>query len=176
MKGDGDGAVVESQAKMYHLATVTCMYMMQWSRLDIFNAVHGLARHMTAPKEAHVRALKYVVSTENRGLVLSPKERWSSKHKFKIHGRLDLDYAMNPDDRRSISGGRVFINGAPIASRSVTQKFVMLSMTEAEIAAGVMVAHNMLYVYQLLESLELKIELPMILEMDNSGAVDIANI
>ena len=33
----------------------------------------------------------------------------------------------------------------------------------------------MLYVHWLLELLELKVELPMILELDNSGAVDIAN-
>ena len=33
----------------------------------------------------------------------------------------------------------------------------------------------MLYIYRLLESLELEVELPMILEMDNTGAVDIAN-
>ena len=33
----------------------------------------------------------------------------------------------------------------------------------------------MLYVYGLLESLELEVEKPMILEMGNSGAVDIAN-
>ena len=51
----------------------------------------------------------------------------------------------------------------------------MLSVTEAEIAAGVMVAQDMLYIYRLLESLELEVELPMVLEMDNSGAVDIAN-
>ena len=46
---------------------------------------------------------------------------------------------------------------------------------EVEIAAGVMVAQDMLYMYHLLESLELEVELPMVLEMDNSGAVDIAN-
>ncbi len=45
-------------------------------------------------------------------------------------------------------------------------------MTGVEIAAGVMVAQDMLYMYQLLESLELKVDLPMVLEMDNSGAVD----
>ena len=48
-------------------------------------------------------------------------------------------------------------------------------MTEAEIAAGVMVAQDMLYIYRLLESLELEVELPMVLEMDNSGTVVIAN-
>jgi hypothetical protein len=82
---------------------------------------------------------------------------------------------MSPDDCRSVSGGKVFMNDVPISFRSVTQKFVMFSVTEAEIAAGVMVAQDMVYVYQLLESLELEVELPMILEMDNSGAVDTAN-
>ena len=58
---------------------------------------------------------------------------------------------------------------------NATQKFVMLSVTEAEIAAGVMVSQDMLYIYCTFESLKLKVELPMVLEMDNSGAVDIAN-
>ena len=57
VKGDDDGVVQESKTKMYLLATAICMYMMQWSRPDTFNAVHGLARHMTVPREVHVRAL-----------------------------------------------------------------------------------------------------------------------
>jgi hypothetical protein len=119
--------------------------------------------------------LKYVTHTKERGLVIAPRDLWSTGYKFKIHGRSDSDYATNPDDRRSVSGGRVFVNDVPISFRSVTQKFVTLSVTEAEIAAGVMVAQDMLYVYRLLESLELEVELPMILKMDNTGAVDIAN-
>ena len=119
--------------------------------------------------------IRYMISTRDRGLVLVPMEIWSPEHKFKVHGRLDSDYAMNPDDRRSISGGRVFVDNVPISFRSATQKFVMLSVTEAKIAAGVMVAQDMLYIYHSLESLKLKVELPMVLEMDNSGAVDIAN-
>jgi len=55
------------------------------------------------------------------------------------------------------------------------QKFVILSVTEAKIAAGVMMVQDMLYVYRLMESLELKVELPMVLEMGNSDTVDIAN-
>jgi hypothetical protein len=68
----GDGSVNAAQTKMYQspTATATCMFMMQWSCLDIFNAVHGLARNITAPREAHVRALmmliKYVISMEKR--------------------------------------------------------------------------------------------------------------
>ena len=38
-----------------------------------------------------------------------------------------------------------------------------------------MVAQDMLYVYRLLESIGLSVELPMLLEIDNKGAVDLAN-
>ena len=69
----------------------------------------------------------------------------------------------------------MFVNGVPLLLCSVIQKFVTLSVNEAEIAAGVMVAHYMLYLYQSLESIGLHLELPMVVEMDNSGAVGIAN-
>ena len=42
-------------------------------------------------------------------------------------------------------------------------------------AAGVMVAQDMLYVYRLLDSIGLSVELPMLLEMENKGAVNVAN-
>ena len=69
----------------------------------------------------------------------------------------------------------MFVNNALVSLRSNTQKTVTFSVTEAEGAAGVKVAQVMLYVYQLLQSLRLEVELPMILEMDNKGAVDLAN-
>lgn len=69
----------------------------------------------------------------------------------------------------------MFINKVPISFQSVTQKFVMLSVKEAKIAEVVMVAQDILYKYRLLESIGFNIEMPMLLEMDNWGAVDIAN-
>jgi pyruvate/2-oxoglutarate dehydrogenase complex dihydrolipoamide dehydrogenase (E3) component len=38
-----------------------------------------------------------------------------------------------------------------------------------------MVAQDMLHIYRLMESLELEVEFPMVLEMDDSGTVNIAN-
>jgi hypothetical protein len=55
------------------------------------------------------------------------------------------------------------------------QKIVALSVTEAETVTAVQCAQDMLYVKRLLESMELQVELPMILEVDSSGAVDLAN-
>ena len=87
--------------------------------------------------------IRYMISTRDRGLVLVPMEIWSPEHKFKVHGRLDSDHATNPNGCRSISRGRVFKDNVPLLFRSAKQKFVILSVTEAEIVAGVMVAQDM---------------------------------
>ena len=59
--------------------------------------------------------------------------------------------------------------------KSATQKHVALSVTEAELYAGVSTAQDMLYVKNVLGSMDLKVQLPMILEMDNQAAVHLAN-
>ena len=48
-------------------------------------------------------------------------------------------------------------------------------MTEAKGASGVTTAQNMMYTYCTLTSVGLSVELPIVLEMDNQGAVDLAN-
>lgn len=180
-KDDGSNALAPVQATKYRSGTAICMYMMQWSRPDIYNATRDLARHMAAPAAQHEKALRhlihYVTSTPNRGLTLSPDRVWYGGKAFlwKLHCRTDSNYAANIDDRRSVSGTRVFLNGSPISFRSATQRFVTLSVTEAETAAGVTGAQDMMYAYRTLTSLGLEVELPMVLEMDNKGAVDLVN-
>jgi hypothetical protein len=58
--------------------------------------------------------------------------------------------------------------------RSAIQRFVCLSVTEAETAAGVTITQDMLYVFRIITSLGLKANLAMTLWMDNKGAVDLA--
>jgi hypothetical protein len=59
--------------------------------------------------------------------------------------------------------------------RSGSQKSVMLSVTEAELAAAVQTAQDMLLVMRILESLGLNVQKPLILMLDNSGAHDLAH-
>ena len=75
-------------------------------------------------------AMKYIVATKNRGLVLSPDTMWNGgvDVEFEIHVRSDSDYVANIDDRRSISGGRVFLNGAPVFLRAQRRQIVTLSL------------------------------------------------
>ena len=110
--------------------------------------------------------------------MLEPTGRWDGKdqnYKFCIKGKSDSDYVKDPETRRRISGWRAFLNDGPCTWKSKMQKFVTLSVTEAECVAGTDCAQDMLFGKRFLESLSLQVELPMMLEMDNKGRVDIFN-
>jgi hypothetical protein len=121
--------------------------------------------------------LKYSLDTVNQGQVFKPNRKWdgSQSHKFVISGRLDSDYAKEPKDSRSVSGHVVYLEGATAMFMSSTERIVSLSTTEAETYAGVTCVQDMLYTKKVLELLGLKVKLPMVLEMDNQGAVYLAN-
>ena len=94
---------------------------------------------------------------------------------FQMKGKSDSDYAKDTDSRKSISGTSVFLNEAPVCMRSGQQESTTLSTTESELVAGTQCAQDVLYVYKIMTSIGLKVKLPMILEIDNRGTVDLAN-
>ena len=79
------------------------------------------------------------------------------------------------EDRKSVMGYNTYLNDAPIFNKSKTQNNVTLSVCEAEMIAAVECAQTMLFVRQILESIGLSIEKPMILEIDCKGTVDLNN-
>lgn len=82
-------------------------------------------------------------------------------------GDLILINATNTDGRCIISGVSVFLENA-------TLQFVILLVTEIYNAAGIMFTLEMLCIYQLLMSNGLFVELAMVLELDNKGAMDLS--
>ena len=74
--------------------------------------------------------------------------------------------------RRSVNGWVVFLCGAVVNAKSKMMSVVALSVTEAELSAAVSCVQDMLFVKSILESLGLKVELPMIIEVDNKGGKD----
>ena len=58
--------------------------------------------------------------------------------------------------------------------RSDKQKYVCLSLIEAELSAGITYEQNMLCGIWVIQSLELKVILPMLLEIDIKGTVYLA--
>ncbi len=59
--------------------------------------------------------------------------------------------------------------------RSAMQKTVALLSCKAELNAAVLCVQDMIYQKNMLELIGLKVELPMDLEMDNRGAIDLIN-
>jgi hypothetical protein len=117
-------------------------------------------------------ATAYAISEQHRQEdSLNPTGNWDGKDKnfrFKICGHLDSNYATDPESRRSVTDTVVYLNDAPIAFSSVTQKHVTLSVTEAELAPVVTMTmvQDMTYVYRVITSMGLQVDLPMTAEMD----------
>ena len=156
--------------------------MASWSRPEISNAVREVSRHGHRCTTKHAKAAKkiaaFVWQTPHQGWTLRPNRKWDGKDrtfKFKISGRSDSNYAMCVDTRKSVTGYVVYLEGAPVAVKSLMQKIIALSVTEAELIALVQCVQEMFFVKKILESMELKVEQPMLVECDNKGAVDLVN-
>ncbi len=190
VENDGEEVDANTQTK-FRSGVGKLLHLMRWwssSRPEVYNSVRDLSRHGHNCNVGHIKAMKRVMKycwdTGDMGWwVLNPKrKRDRTKNRdcfeFKISGRLDSDYACCHTTRRSVTGLCVFLEGAAISVKSVMQKIVALSVTEAKtIAVVVQCAQEIMVVlaYKIMISIGLKVELPMILEMDNKGVVDLAN-
>ena len=181
VNNDGEAVNQQMQTK-FRSGLGKLLHMMRWSKPEIYNAVRDLSRHAQRCSVAHVKALyrvmRYCVDTKHLSWRLKPERKWDGKDKnfeFCISGKSDSDYATCPTTRRSVTGFTVFLEGAPISVKSLMQKIVALSVCEAEVISAVTCAQEMIMAYKIITSLELKVKLPMILEVDNKGAVDLAN-
>ena len=157
------------------------MYLQAHSRPDITFAVNDLARHVTNNNPVHHKAMKrvmaYCCQTPERGLYLKPTRTWdgSKQFLFRLRGRSDSDYATCKKTRRSTTGFVVYLEDAPIQVKTKTQQIVALSVCEAELIAMVQCAQALMQARNIMESMGLQVELPMTIECDNKGAVDLVN-
>jgi hypothetical protein len=83
----------------------------------------------------------------------------------------DSDWAGDKDDRKSVSGFMLFLNGVLIAWRSKSQKTVALSSSEAEFYACGEAVKEIPFVVQLLLFLGVPVTLPVEVWVDNIGAI-----
>jgi hypothetical protein len=124
------------------------LYLVRWSRPEAWNAARELTRFMSKASLAHLKvmyqAMKYMLGTPNRGKIFQPFGRYVEGFKFEISGRSDLDYAKCPITRKSVTGYKVSVNGATVSMKSKMQQHVTLSVMEAEFAAGVNSAQDII--------------------------------
>ena len=113
-----------------------------------------------------------MIDTKNQTLKLKVRRRDGI---FNITGYSDADYAGDKDTRRSISGLVIYLCGIPIMWKSKGQKAVTLSSTKSEYYALSELCSEIIFVKQILEFLEVEIEYPIIVKVDNVGAMFLAN-
>ncbi len=59
-------------------------------------------------------------------------------------------------------------------AKSSTQKVVTLSVMEAELYAAASCAQDMLFVWRMIQAMQLQVKLPMILQCNNKGTIDLS--
>jgi hypothetical protein len=179
-KGEKENEMPMERQKKYRSGTGKLLHMMRWTRPEILNAVRECSKFMSGAMEVHMAAMKrvmrYVVTTAARGLKICPNAEWdgSKDFLFEVEGWSDSEYAKDTT-RRSVNGWSVFLNGSAISFRSKMMPIVALSVTEAELFAAVLCAQDMMYALRIMNSIGLKVKLPMKLYVDNKGAKDLCN-
>ena len=98
---------------------------------------------------------------------------------FQISGELDSEHVKDPS-RHSVNGwtccpGTCCPEGTPINMASKLMPVTALSVNEAELHAAVQCEQDVMFAMRFVTSIGLKVELPMLLEVDNEGAADACN-
>ena len=93
----------------------------------------------------------------------------------KLEALSDCDFENDKDTRYSVYGYIIYFCGVPVAWKSKSMKSVVLSATEAEHVAVSEVVKGIKCLYQMLRSMEIKVQLPIKVKVDNVGAIWLAN-
>ena len=179
-KGDDRSNLTMKEQKKYWSGVGKLLHMMRWTRPDIMNAVRETSKFMTKGTKTHMvamlRVMKYCVGTATDGLLIQPKGDWDGTrdYQFEVMGKSDSEYSKD-ESRKSVNGWSTFLNESPVSFRSWMMPIVALSVTKAELFAAILCVQDMMYIMRLLNSMELKVKLPMILYVDNKGAKDLCN-
>ena len=174
---EDEPTVDKEEQKLYRSGVGLLLYLVKFSRPDISNAVRELSKVMDRAAPAHVkklkRIIKYVLDTKKRVLNFDLREQEGSHWILKAFS--DSDWAGAQDDRRSITGYCIYLNGCLISWKSRGQKHVTLSSTEAEYVAVSEVCTDIMFIKMMMEFLQLEMKKPVIVHCDNVGAIFLGN-
>ena len=131
---------------------------------------------MDAPAPVHLKEMykvtRYVLSTKEHGLKFELRKdmkRWALK------ALSNSDFASDKETRISVFGYIIYFCGIPIAWRSKGMKSVVLSTTEAEYMALSEVVKELNFIVQLLQTMNIEVDLPITVYVDNVGAIWLSN-
>ena len=120
--------------KIYRSGVGVLLYLVEYSRPDLANAVRELLKTLYSPSQAAykemLRVIKFVIDTKNLGINVAPT--LIINNEWNIEGFSDSDFGGDKDTRISVAGFIIYLMGVPISWRNKGQKSVVLSNSEAE--------------------------------------------
>jgi hypothetical protein len=122
-----------------------------------------------ANQKALYRTIKYVIDSRFRALMLRPvncKGTW-----WEIEAYSDSDWASAEKGRKSVTGFAIYVNKTLVRWKSKQQEVIAKSSTEAEYIALATVCTEVIFIKQLLESINIGVKTPIKINVDNIGAI-----
>ena len=158
--------------KTYRSGVGTLLYLTKHSRPDICNPVRELSKTMDAPAPVHLKemykVIRHVLSIKGYGFKFELRK---DMIKWALKTLSDSDLASDKERRISVFGYIIYFCGIPNALRSKGMKSVVLSTTDAEYMALSEVVRELKFVVQLLQTMNIEVELPITVHVDNVGAI-----
>jgi len=168
--------IMDEEQKLYRSGVGMLLYLVKHSRPDLSNGTQELLKVMDKAIEGHMkelcRVIKYAIDTQNIGLKLKPEDNDNKQWELKAYS--DADFVGNKETHISVMGYVVYFMNVPDCWRSRGQKSVTLSTTEAEYVACSEVMKEVLFILPFLRHLQVKVQLPIHVHVDNIGAIFLA--
>ena len=124
----------KQDVKAYQQLVGSLMYVACATRPDIAYAVNTCAQFMSNPGRSHMEAakhvLRYLKATKDVGITYSKQA--DEKTANKLFGYVDADHASDLDDRKSVGGYVLMLNGGAVSWSSRKIKVVAISSFESE--------------------------------------------
>ena len=175
-KVDDISKVDEKTQSIYRSGMRTLLYLTKHCRPDITNPVRELSKSMDGASMAQVtemyRAIIFVLETKTLGLRMVPIYNHGI---WKLEALSDSDFENDKGTRYSVYRYIIYFCCVPVAWKSKSMKSVVLTTTEAEYVAVSEVVKEIKVFYQMLRSMEIKVPLPIKIQVDNVGAIWLAN-
>ena len=179
----------EEKMERYRSGVGMLLYLVKHSRPDLSNPTRELSKCLTKAKEKYydelLRIISFLRQTKEHGLKLKtlgltfllndPLLSQPKVISWYLRAFCDASYASDPDRRLSVTGFLIYFCGALISWKSKLQKSPTISSTECEYVAISDVVREIMYIRNILKSLGINVGLPVIVEVDNLGAIYLAN-
>eukprot|EP00253_Pinus_taeda_P002778 PITA_02778 len=155
-----------------YISVIGSLLYLTGTQPDIMHAVGIVGRFQANPKETHPQAVKrifkYLQGTQNYGL-------WYSRDTdLTLHAYTDVDWAGSVDDRKSTSGGALFMGSRLVSWFSKKQSSIALSTAEAEYVAAASCCTQLLWMMQTLQDFQITCTPPISILCDNTSAISIS--